>query len=142
MYEATVLKKNSKNAKVVVKADGKTIGKPIEFRVDKIPNPEAAVGGKDEGRMSKSKLLKAQGVAAKLKNFPFDLKYEVISYDVRLQVGEFPKTFTYKGTNLIKDDLRDKIRKLKSGSSVTFQNIRAKGPDGVKKCKPVLLEIQ
>ena len=141
-YEATVLKKNSKEAKVVVKADGKAIGKPIEFRVDKIPNPSAAVGGKDEGRMSKSKLLKAQGVAAKLKNFPFDLKYEVISYDVRLQVGQFPKTFTYKGTNLIKDDLRDKIRKLKSGSSVTFQNIKAKGPDGVKKCNAVVLEIQ
>jgi len=141
-YEATVLKKNSKEAKVVVKADGKAIGKPIEFRVDKIPNPSAAVGGKDEGRMSKSKLLKAQGVAARLKNFPFDLKYEVISYDVRLQVGEFPKTFPYKGTNLIKDELRDKIKKLKSGSSVTFQNIRAKGPDGVKKCNPVVLEIQ
>ena len=141
-YEAIVLKKNSKEAKVVVKAEGKAIGKPIEFRVDKIPNPSAAVGGKDEGRMSKSKLLKAQGVAARLKNFPFDLKYEVISYDVRLQVGEFPKTFPYKGTNLIKDELRDKIKKLKSGSSVTFQNIRAKGPDGVKKCNPVVLEIQ
>jgi hypothetical protein len=57
-------------------------------------------------------------------------------------VGEFPKTFPYKGTNLIKDELRDKIKKLKSGSSVTFQNIRAKGPDGVKKCNPVVLEIQ
>ena len=136
------IKPGKYEAKVVVKADGKAIGKPIEFRVDKIPNPSAAVGGKDEGRMSKSKLLKAQGVAAKLKNFPFDLKYEVISYDVRLQVGQFPKTFTYKGTNLIKDDLRDKIRKLKSGSSVTFQNIKAKGPDGVKKCNAVVLEIQ
>ena len=141
-YEATVLKKNSKVAKVVVKADGKAIGKPIEFRVDKIPNPSAAVGGKDEGRMSKSKLLKAQGVAAKLKNFPFDLKYEVISYDVKLQVGQFPKTFSYKNTNLIKDDLRDKIRKLKSGSSVTFQNIKARGPDGIKKCNVISLEVQ
>ena len=47
-----------------------------------------------------------------------------------------------KGTNLIKDDLRDKIRKLKSGSSVIFQNIKAKGPDGVKKCNAVVLEIQ
>ena len=76
--------------------------------------------------MSKNKLLKAQGVAAKLNNFPFDLKYKVISYDVRLQVGQFPKTFHTKSTNKIKDDLRDKIRKLKSGSSVTFQNIKAK----------------
>ena len=57
-------------------------------------------------------------------------------------MGEFPKTFPYKNTNLIKDELRDKIKKLKSGSSVTFQNIRAKGPDGVKKCNPVVLEIQ
>ena len=109
---------------------------------DKIPNPSAAVGGKDDGRMSKSKLLKAQGVAAKLKNFPFDLKYEVISYDVKLQVGQFPKTFSYKNTNLIKDDLRDKIRKLKSGSSVTFQNIKARGPDGIKKCNVISLEVQ
>ena len=34
------LKKIVKNtAKVVVKANGKAIGKPIEFRVDRIPNP-------------------------------------------------------------------------------------------------------
>ena len=141
-YEATVLNKNSKEAKVVVKAGGKAIGKPIEFRVDKIPNPVAAVGGKSESKMSKNKLLKAQGVAARLKNFPFDLKYEVISYDVRLQVGQFPKTFSYKKTNLINEELRAKFRKLKSGSSVTFKNIRAKGPDGIKSCNAVVLEIQ
>ncbi|MDG2164937.1 MAG: gliding motility protein GldM [Flavobacteriales bacterium] len=141
-YEATVLKKNSKEAKVVVKANGKAIGKPIEFRVDKIPNPVAAVGGKSESKMSKNKLLKAQGVAAKLKNFPFDLKYEVTSYDVRLQVGQFPKTFSYKKTNLINEELRSKFKKLKSGSSVTFKNIKAKGPDGIKSCNAVVLEIQ
>ena len=48
----------------------------------------------------KSKLLKAQGVAAKLKNFPFDLKYEVISYDVRLQVGQFQKRLLTKELTL------------------------------------------
>lgn len=141
-YEATVLKKNSKEAKVVVKAGGKPIGKPIEFRVDKIPNPVAAVGGKSEDKMSKSKLLKAQGVASRLKNFPFDLKYEVISYEVSLQVGQFPKSFSYKKTNLINEELRAKFRKLKSGSTVTFRKIKAKGPDGIKDCPPVVLEIQ
>ena len=141
-YEATVLNKNSKEAKVLVKAKGKAIGKAIEFRVDKIPNPVAAVGGKSESKMSKNKLLKAQGVAAKLKNFPFDLDYKVISFDVRLQVGQFPKTFSYKKTNLINEELRSKFRKLKSGSAVTFKNIRAQGPDGIKSCNPVVLEIQ
>ena len=141
-YEATVLKKSGKTAKVIVKANGKTIGQPIEFRVDRIPDPYAAVGGKGEGRMSKGKLLKAQGIACKLKNFPFDLKYEVISYDVSLQVGQFPKTFSYKNTNLIKDELRDKIKKLKTGSSFSFQNIKARGPDGVKPCPPIVLKVQ
>jgi hypothetical protein len=127
---------------VIVKANGKIIGKPIEFRVDRIPDPYAGVGGKSDGRMSKGKLIKAQGISCKLKNFPFDLKYEVISYDVSLQVGQFPKTFSYKNTNLIKDDLRDKIRKLKSGSTVTFQAIKARGPDGVKQCPPIVLKVQ
>jgi gliding motility-associated protein GldM len=141
-YEATVQKKAGKIAKVIVKANGKIIGKPIEFRVDRIPDPYAGVGGKSDGRMSKGKLIKAQGISCKLKNFPFDLKYEVISYDVSLQVGQFPKTFSYKNTNLIKDDLRDKIRKLKSGSTVTFQAIKARGPDGVKQCPPIVLKVQ
>ena len=75
------------------------------------------------------------------KNFPFDLKYEVISYEVSLQVGQFPKTFSRKN-NLIDNELRDKIRKLKTGSSVTFQNIKARGPDGVKQCPPIVLKVQ
>ena len=141
-YEATVQKKAGKIAKVIVKANGKTIGQPIEFRVDRIPDPYAAVGGKGDGRMSKGKLVKAQGIACKLRNFPFDLKYEVISYDVSLQVGQFPKTFSYKNTNLINEELRNKIRKLKTGSSVTFQKIRARGPDGVKQCPPIVLKVQ
>ena len=140
-YEATVQKNTKQTAKVIVKAAGKKIGNPIEFRVDRIPPPNASINGKREGRMSKGQLSKAQGVAAKLSNFPFDLKYTVISYDCRLKVGEFTKSFPKKG-NKFDADLKDKISKLKPGTDITFQNIKAKGPDGVKKCPPIVLTVQ
>ena len=61
--EATVLKKNSKNAKVVVKADGKTIGKPIEFRVDKYGIIHSGIGKmsftKDQINSNLDTLMKA-----------------------------------------------------------------------------------
>ena len=141
MYEATVQKNTKQIAKIIVKADGKAIGKPLEFRVDRIPPPNASINGKREGRMSKGQLSKAQGVAAKLSNFPFDLKYTVISYDCRLKVGEFTRTFPKKG-NKFDADLKDKISKLKPGTDITFQNIKAKGPDGMKKCPPIVLTVQ
>ena len=92
--------------------------------------------------MSKGKLAKAQGVGCKLTNFPFDLKYTVTSFDIRLQVGQFPKTFTFKNTNKFDQEIREKIRKLKSGSTVSFQNIKAKGPDGIKPCPPIVFTVQ
>lgn len=141
-YEVTVLKNAKKSTTIAVKADGKTVGKPIEFRIDRIPPPNAFIGGKNQGKMSKAKLASAQGVACKLTNFPFDLKYKVSSFDIRLQVGQFPKTFVFKNTNKFNEDIRDKIRKLKTGSTVSFQNIKAKGPDGIKPCPPIVFTVQ
>jgi len=140
-YEVTVLKSAKQFSKITVKANGKAIGIPIEFRIDRIPQPTASIGGKNQGRMSKGLLMKAQGIAAKLANFPFDLKYQVISFDCALKVGEFNKSYSKKG-NKIDAELKDKISKLKSGTNVTFQNIKAKGPDGMKKCPPIVLTVQ
>lgn len=140
-YEATVLKNAKNSAKVLVKADGKAIGKPIEFRIDRIPNPTASVNGKNQGKISKGKLAKAQGILCRLNNFPFDLKYTVTSYDISMKVGQFPKTFNKRG-NKFDEEVREKILKLKPGSTVSIQNIRAKGDDGVKYPSPIVFTVQ
>ncbi len=140
-YEATVLQNTKKIAKIIVKAQGKKIGKPIEFRIDRIPPPNASINGKREGRMSRAQLSRAQGIASKLTNFPFDLKYKVISYECKMKVGEFKKTFKKKG-NKFDIEIKEKIKKLKPGSDITFQAIKAKGPDGVKTCPPIVLTVQ
>ena len=140
-YEATVRDKAKGDAKITVKADGRTIGKPIEFRLKRIPSPVASINGKKEGVMSKGKLSKAQGIAASLSNFPFDLKYKVESFDVRLTDGEYTRTIKVKG-NKFNAEVREKILKLKPGSDISFTNIRAKGPDGRKPCGAIILTVQ
>ena len=140
-YEVTVLKNAKNTAKIVVKANGKSIGKPIEFRIDRIPNPTASVNGKNQGKITKGKLAKAQGILCRLNNFPFDLKYTVTSYDISMKVGQFPKTFNKKG-NKFDEEIREKILKLKPGSTVSIQNIRAKGDDGTKYPPPIVFTVQ
>ena len=140
-YEATVRDKAKGDAKITVKANNRTIGKPIEFRLKRIPSPTASINGKKEGVMSKGKLSKAQGIAASLTNFPFDLKYTVESYDVRLTDGEYTKTIKVKG-NKFTTEVKEKILKLKPGSDISFTNIRAKGPDGRKPCGAIILTVQ
>ena len=140
-YEATVRDKAKGESKITVKANGRTIGKPIEFRLKRIPSPSASINGKKEGIMSKGKLSKAQGIAATLPNFPFDLKYTVQSFDVRLTDGEYTKTIKVKG-NKFTAEVKEKILKLKPGSDISFTNIRAKGPDGRKPCGAIILTVQ
>ncbi len=140
-YEASVSKKAKGTAKITVKANGRTIGKPIEFRLKRIPSPTASINGKKEGTMSKGKLSKAQGILASLPQFPFDLKYKVESFDVRLKDGEYTKTIKVKG-NKFTTEVKEKIVKLKPGSDISFTNIKAKGPDGRKQCGAIILTVQ
>ena len=140
-YEAIVGKKAKGEAKITVKANGRNVGSPITFRLKRIPSPTASINGKKEGTMSKGKLSKAQGILASLPNFPFDLKYKVESFDVRLKDGEYTKTIKVKG-NKFTPEVKEKIIKLKPGSDISFTNIKAKGPDGRKQCGAIVLTVQ
>jgi len=140
-YEATVRDKAKGDAEISIKANGRNIGKPIAFRLKRIPSPTASINGKKEGKMSKGKLSKAQGILASLPNFPFDLKYKVESFDVRLKDGEYTKTIKVKG-NKFTSEVKEKIITLKPGSDISFTNIKAKGPDGRKQCGAIVLTVQ
>ncbi len=142
-YEARVTKTALK-ATISVKANGTTIGKPKEFRVKKIPNPVATVGGKVEGSISKNRLLKTPGVRATLKDFPFDLKFRVSTYTVRVKEGEYVKPIIVKG-DLFTSDVKAKFKKIKPGRDVSFTNIKAVSTEkgiGTKTCSPVILTVQ
>ncbi len=142
-YEARVLK-SATEASISVKANGATIGKPKEFRVKKIPNPVATVGGKTDGKISKNRLIKTPGVRATLRDFPFDLRFRVSTYTVRVKEGEYVKPIIVKG-DLFSQEVKTKFKKLKPGSDVSFTNIKAVSTEkgiGTKTCSPVILTVQ
>ena len=113
-----------------VTVDGKLAGKS-KFRVRTIPTPIATVGGVMSNENMTVGQFKAQsGVAAFSPNFPFDLKYTVTGFtlvtdnddgDLEEAVCQGP-AWNEKAQKLINN--------LKSGRTISIENIRAVGPDG------------
>ena len=130
-------------ATVSVTAKGKSAGTK-EFRVMRVPDPVAKVGGKVDGAI-KSAVLKAQkGIQAELKDFYFEgVRYNVVSYnfvlapkrkDIQTAAGS-GGSFTGQVANL--------LSQVKPGDAVWFENIRAKGPDGqTRKLNSVVFKVQ
>ncbi|MCT4664088.1 MAG: gliding motility protein GldM [Flavobacteriales bacterium] len=143
-YDITVAKGNSKNVNISVTANGKRIGKPKEFRVKRIPNPVSSVAGLSEGRIAKGLLLSTKGVRAKLRDFPFDINFRVKSYTLRIKEGEYIKEVSVKG-DLFTPAIKEKLRRVKPGSDVSFVRIRAKAKAypsiPTKVCPPVVLTV-
>jgi tyrosine-protein phosphatase SIW14 len=101
-----------------------------EFRVKNVPDPKPYFGGKT-GTTSvfHKELVASAGVIAKMENFEFDLRFQIIGYDFVSDTGKGPIVIHCDGPAVHPDT--KKVRwKLKEGGSVELINIMAKGPDG------------
>lgn len=115
---------------VSAKINGKTqqFGKAT-FRCKNVPDPKPVFAGSSGGNVKKGKLTAAQGVIARMENFEFDLKFNVVSFvmsaTVKGKVVEKPG----KGAKLT-GDMRTLLKALKPQQKVYIEKIKAKGPDG------------
>lgn len=126
---------------VEVDSDLRKMGE-YEFRVKRIPDPEAYCGGQTDGLISKDKLVAAGSVIPKMKDFDFDVRFRITSFEVTMSVGGSLLTSTANG-NRFTAEMKNRIKRLKSGSRVYIENIKAVGPDGVqRKLKPINFKIQ
>lgn len=118
---------NAKTAEGVKRVGG------MEIRVKSIPDPVAEIGGKPDGTISSSQLKAQIGIVAALKNFDFDVRFQVISYEMSLlpKRGELQGPFKADNAYLNKSkDIVDAIKRCKPGDRVYFEDIKARGPDG------------
>ncbi len=125
---------------ITVTVDGKTAG-ASEFRVRTIPQSQAYVGGQPSGANITAGAFRAQGgVGAGIKDFPFDLKYEVVSYTFTCDTDD-GDIISVNGTgNTFSGPVRQAIdRQVKANKLVTIDNIRVKGPDGRTTSAPSLI---
>ncbi len=105
-------------------------GPPKKFRVKKIPDPVATVGGKTGNvDMKKSELNGIGGVGALLAGFDFDAKFIVVSFELSAVVKGNLKSEPCSGNNL-SSAAKTILGSCSVGSKIFFDNVKAKGPDG------------
>lgn len=124
-------------AKIMVTVDGKST--PFEIRCKNLPDPTAMVGTKKGGSVSAAEFKVQGGILARLLDSEFDAPFQVVGYRVGANGGSFS---VYKDAG--NDGARwngaaaDIISKAGPGTSVFFDQIRVKGPDGKERTLPTL----
>jgi gliding motility-associated protein GldM len=131
--------KGGAKAVVSVSADFDGTMKPMgtfEFRVKPVPDPVAYFAGKKASDVvSKSQVMASQGVIAVMENFDFDLKFQVLSFDLSMTISGAEATAKSNG-NMISGEQRTYLQKIKQGSKLYIENVKVRGPDGTVRTIP------
>lgn len=102
-----------------------------EFRVKDIPYPVPYIGGKKGGEISKSLLLAQVGISARLENFDFDLRFNVLGYTFSCSSGEYQQDSIDVTGAKFTEEVYEGIKKCNTGDKVYFDDIKVTGPDGI-----------
>lgn len=115
----------------------------MPFRVKKVPDPVAQIGGLSGGNIRKEDLLIEDGILAVLKDFDFDLKFTITQFDVWI-TGSGGYVAQWKAnSNRFTSDQKDQFRRLTQGSFIYIDNIRAKGDDNTTRdLDPISFKIR
>lgn len=129
-YTVKVKKAGKADVSVSVKTDNgtKPMGKS-EFRVKRLPNPIAKVGGEAGGIMSKNQLAAQRFVKAEMENFDFDLKVRVTGFTVSATIKGFVQEKRSTNAN-ITDEQTSIIQRARTNDKIYFDDIKAYMPDG------------
>lgn len=114
---------------ISVSANGKEYTKE-KFRVKMIPDPQAEVGGKPGGRMPSAQFKAQNGVIAALKNFDFDARFQVLSYQLFYQPRMADPAIIPNNGPTFSGAAQQAINKAKPGDVYYFEEIKVQGPDG------------
>jgi gliding motility-associated protein GldM len=125
------------------KDGNKPQGPPKKFRVKKIPDPVATVGGKSGNvDMKKMEIASIGGVGALLAGFDFDAKFIVVSFELSAVVKGNLKSEPCTGNNL-SSAAKTILASANVGSKIFFENVKAKGPDGTVRSIPgVVIKVK
>ncbi|MBK7854529.1 MAG: hypothetical protein IPJ79_06100 [Bacteroidetes bacterium] len=107
-----------------------------KFRVKRVPDPIAKIGGKKDGNFPKNALIAQSAVIAELENFDFEIYYKVTKFKMSLyRKGKDPVDIEGQG-NLINSTMKSALGGARAGDKVYFEYIKAVGPDGTQRSVP------
>ncbi len=125
---------------IQVDVDGKLAG-VSKFRVRSLPRPTASVGAFSSGaNIPADDFRKQAGVGLWVKDFPFEVKYEVLGYTFTIPDDNGGiKAVDIQGASFSSEAKQYIDQYLKPGKLVTIDNIRAKDTGGKELKIPSLL---
>ena len=127
-YVAQVPPPAGKRTSVNLTVGGQVIDRK-EFRIKRVPDPVPEVGGKAGGVLGTGEMKAQRGLIARLKDFDFDARFEVLGFEMTLaEKGQDLLIVTNKGPRF-NDKSKTLLGKAKVGSIYYFDNIKVKGPD-------------
>ena len=111
------------------------------FRVKRIPEPKPLIGYADNAGLfiSKEDLLKNPEVNISL-DLPFELKFEVISFSLSYVLNNVVIKESTTG-NKFSQKMIDAIHQLENGSKIFIEDIKAKGPDGIRYLTSITVKL-
>ena len=109
----------------------------MEFRVKAIPDPIAMVAGKSGGSINKNLLAVQTGVDAVMKDFDFDLKFKIKSFNVSTQIKGYTRDERSTSDYFTKAQLK-LLKGLRKNQKVYIEDIKAIGPDGTIRNLPTI----
>lgn len=123
--------------------DGKTMSLgSVPFRVKRVPSPTATVANQTDGQIDKNTLLAAGAIIPILRDFEFEMYFEVTSFTFGTIVNGDWMQKNVRG-NRFTDEILNIIKGGKRTQKFFFENIQAQGPDGTKRgLSPVNLELK
>jgi gliding motility-associated protein GldM len=125
-----------------VQGQKKSMGQ-FKFRLKSVPDPVAKFAGKTsvDNTVKKTQLTASLGVIAELKDFVFDLKYPIRSFDITVIMGGDVKTLS-SSSNKLTADQKELLREIRRNQVVIVENIKATAPDGtIRKLGSINLRV-
>jgi len=124
-------------ATITVTVEGKST--PFEFRVKRVPDPVAMVGSSQGGRVPANAVKAQQGVRADLRDFVFEgVKFDIIGFTVYATGRGFEEQAQYSpnGGAYFNAESKRILDKLRPGSTLIIDEIKARGPAGDTRTLP------
>jgi len=113
-----------------------------EFRIRRVPSPVAEIAGQVEGGIDKSTLLAAGAIIPVMKDFEFELYFEVRSFRMTTIIGG-DGISKRSNNNRFTEEMVSMIQNARKGQKFFFENIQAEGPDKIpRSLSPISLEIK
>ncbi len=100
------------------------------YRIKRVPDPIALIAGLKEGSINRNILAQVNAIEASMpQDFEFDLTFRVTSFKMTTLSGSIV-TDLRSSSNMLTDEMKNRIKSANRGDRVWFEDIVARGPDG------------